>query len=150
MATKYDPRNDGPGSGMPKGVLSVTVPGAAWGWGEVLDKYGTMKFKQVLEPAAAYAEKGFPISERIANDWHLGVAINGANPGQLENCCTDLDPDSVKTWYMDGKQPKAGDIYRNPTWPRPSASWKPGAATASTRAKWRAPWSPRCASWAAP
>ena len=51
-------RTSGPGSGMPHaGVLTVTVPGAAWGWQEVLDKYGTMKFKQVLEPAANYAER---------------------------------------------------------------------------------------------
>lgn len=109
---KFDPKNDGPGSGMARGVLSVTVPGAAWGWGEVLDKYGTMKFKQVLEPAVQYAEQGFPISERIAFDWHLPKAVN-ANRAQLENCCTELDPDSVATWYIDGKQPKAGQIYRN-------------------------------------
>ncbi len=29
---KLDPQNIGPGSGMARGVLSVTVPGAAWGW----------------------------------------------------------------------------------------------------------------------
>jgi len=110
---KYDPRNIGPGSGMAHGVLSVTVPGAAWGWGEILDKYGTMKFKQVLEPAARYAEQGIPISQRIAFDWHLPRAVN-ANHAQLENCCTELDPDSVATWYIDGKQPKAGQIYKNP------------------------------------
>ena len=110
---KVDPKNDGPGSGMARGVLSVTVPGAAWGWQEVLDKYGTMKFKQVLEPAASYAEKGFPISERIAFDWHLPKAVN-ANRSQLENCCTEMDPDSVATWYIDGKQPKAGQIFKNP------------------------------------
>ena len=110
---KYDPHNNGPGSGMAQGVLAVTVPGAAWGWGEVLDKYGTMKFKQVLEPAAQYAEKGFPVSERIAFDWHLPKAVN-ANRGQLENCCSEIDPDSVAAWYIDGKQPKAGQIYKNP------------------------------------
>jgi gamma-glutamyltranspeptidase/glutathione hydrolase len=110
---KYDPTNNGPGSGMARGVLSVTVPGAAWGWGEVLDKYGTMTFKQTLEPAARYAEQGFPVSERIAFDWHLPKAVN-ANRGQLENCCSELDPDSVKTWYIDGKQPVAGQIYKNP------------------------------------
>ncbi|HKD46697.1 MAG TPA: gamma-glutamyltransferase family protein [Rhizomicrobium sp.] len=109
----YNPANNGPGSGMARGVLSVTVPGAAWGWGEVLDKYGTMTFKQVLEPATRYAEQGFPISERIAFDWHLPKAVN-ANRSQLENCCSELDPDSVKTWYIDGKQPAAGQIFRNP------------------------------------
>ena len=111
---KWDPKDINPGSGMPKGVLSVTVPGAAWGWQEVLDKYGTMKFNQVLAPAADYAEKGFPVSERIANDWHLPVAINTANPGQVEKCCDGMDPDSVKTWYINGKQPVAGQIYKNP------------------------------------
>ncbi|HEY4276488.1 MAG TPA: gamma-glutamyltransferase family protein [Rhizomicrobium sp.] len=110
---KYDPKNDGPGSGMARGILSVTVPGAAWGWQEVLDKYGTMTFKDVLEPAAQYAEKGFPVSERIAFDWHLPKAVN-TNRAQLENCCTEMDPDSVATWYIDGKQPKAGQIYKNP------------------------------------
>ena len=110
---KWNPQNIGPGSGMARGVLSVTVPGAAWGWGEVLDKYGTMTFKQVLEPAARYAEQGFPVSERIAYDWHLPKAVN-ANRSQLENCCSELDPDSVKTWYIDGKQPVAGQIYKNP------------------------------------
>lgn len=110
---KWNPQNIGPGSGMARGVLSVTVPGAAWGWGEVLEKYGTMTFKQTLEPAARYAEQGFPVSERIANDWHLPKAVN-ANRGQLENCCSDIDPDSIKTWYIDGKQPVAGQIFKNP------------------------------------
>jgi gamma-glutamyltranspeptidase / glutathione hydrolase len=110
---KYDPNNNGPGSGMARGVLSVTVPGAAWGWEEVLDKYGTMTFKQVLEPAARYAEQGFPISERIGHDWHLPKAVN-ATRSQLENCCSELDPDSVKTWYVDGKPPVAGQIFKNP------------------------------------
>jgi gamma-glutamyltranspeptidase / glutathione hydrolase len=110
---KWNPQNIGPGSGMARGVLSVTVPGAAWGWGEVLEKYGTMNFKQTLEPAARYAEQGFPVSERIANDWHLPKAVN-ANRGQLENCCSDIDPDSIRTWYIDGKPPVAGQIYKNP------------------------------------
>ena len=112
-ATNTTRCNDGPGSGMARGILSVTVPGAAWGWGEVLDKYGTMNFKQVLEPAAQYAEKGFPVSERIAFDWHLPKAVN-TNRSQLENCCSEVDPDSVAAWYIDGKQPKAGQIYKNP------------------------------------
>jgi gamma-glutamyltranspeptidase/glutathione hydrolase len=110
---KFDPRNDGPGSGMPRaGVLTVTVPGAAWGWAEVLEKYGSMKLPQVLAPAIDYAYNGFPISERIANDWHLPNGVN-ANRAELAKCCTEIDPDSIKTWYINGKQPKAGDIFRN-------------------------------------
>ena len=111
---EYDPENYGPGSGMPKhGVLDVTVPGAAWGWQEVLDKYGTMTFKETLTPAIFYAEQGFPVSERIAHDWKLPTAQN-ADPGDVAACCTDLDPDTVDAWYIDGKQPHAGQIYKNP------------------------------------
>jgi gamma-glutamyltranspeptidase/glutathione hydrolase len=44
---------------MPRaGILTATVPGTVWGWQEVLDKYGTLTFKQVLEPAASYASQG--------------------------------------------------------------------------------------------
>lgn len=109
LGYRADPANWGPGSGMPSGgILDVTVPGAVWGWNEVLRRFGTMSFKQVLAPAQAYAEEGFPVSERIAHDWVLPNAL------PLTHCCSALDPDSVKTWYIDGKPPVAGQIYRNP------------------------------------
>jgi gamma-glutamyltranspeptidase / glutathione hydrolase len=105
----WDSKNWGPMSGMPvHGILPVTVPGAAWGWQEVLRRFGTMTFKQVLEPAVQYAENGFPVSERIAHDWHLPEAL------PLRGCCTQLDLDSVKTWYVNGTPPKAGQIFKNP------------------------------------
>jgi gamma-glutamyltranspeptidase/glutathione hydrolase len=111
---RADPMNWGPGSGMPRaGVLTATVPGAVWGWQEVIEKYGSMSFKQVLEPAASYASEGVPLTERAANDWHLPKAI-GPNPSDAANCCTAPDPDSIHTWYIDGRPPHAGQIFRNP------------------------------------
>jgi gamma-glutamyltranspeptidase/glutathione hydrolase len=101
--------NWGPTSGMPAhGILPVTVPGAVWGWEAVLKRFGKLTFKQVLEPAAQYAQNGYPVSERIASDWHLPNAL------PLEGCCTRPDPDSVKTWYPGGQPPKAGQIFANP------------------------------------
>jgi gamma-glutamyltranspeptidase / glutathione hydrolase len=101
--------NWGPASGMPSaGILPVTVPGTVWGWQTVLKRFGKLSFKEVLEPAAQYAQNGFPVSERIANDWVLPKAL------PLKSCCTQLDPDSVKVWYVDGKPPAAGQIFRNP------------------------------------
>ena len=35
-------------------------------------------------------------------------------PSDPRKCCTQLDPDSIATWYIDGKQPVAGQIHRNP------------------------------------
>jgi gamma-glutamyltranspeptidase/glutathione hydrolase len=89
------------------GILPVTVPGAAWGWQAVLKRFGKLTFKEVLEPAAEYAEKGYPVSERIAHDWQLPNAL------PLEKCCTDPDPDSIKTWYVNGRPPQAGQIFKN-------------------------------------
>jgi gamma-glutamyltranspeptidase / glutathione hydrolase len=109
LGYRADPDNWGPGSGMPLGgILPVTVPGAVWGWDAVLKRFGTMGFRQVLAPAEAYAREGFPVSERIAHDWRLPKAL------PLTHCCTALDPDSVAAWYIDGKPPVAGQVYRNP------------------------------------
>jgi gamma-glutamyltranspeptidase/glutathione hydrolase len=108
LGYRYDPKDFGPGSGMPPGgILDVTVPGTVWGWDELLRRYGTMHFDRTLAPAIDYAENGFPISERIAHEWELPDAL------PLRGCCTQLDPDSVKTWYVNGAQPVTGQMFRN-------------------------------------
>jgi gamma-glutamyltranspeptidase/glutathione hydrolase len=105
----WNPKNWGPGSGMPPhGILTVTVPGALWGWESALKRFGKLTFKEVLEPAAQYAQNGFPVSERIAHDWQLPQGL------PLEACCTTLDPDSIKTWYVNGVPPQPGQIFKNP------------------------------------
>ena len=109
LGYRFDPKNWGPTSGMPPGgILPVTVPGAVWGWQAVLQRFGTLTFKEVLEAAAQYAQNGFPISERIASDWVLPKAL------PLKACCTQLDPDSVKVWYVNGRPPGPGTVFRNP------------------------------------
>ncbi len=104
----WNSKNWGPGSGMPlNGILPVTVPGAVWGWQAALKRFGRLTFKEVLEPAAGYAQNGFPVSERIAHDWQMPNAL------PLEKCCTEPDPDSIKTWYVNGQPPQAGQIFKN-------------------------------------
>jgi gamma-glutamyltranspeptidase/glutathione hydrolase len=46
-------------------VLAVTVPGAAAGWVDTVEKYGSGKIslEQILTPAIELAEEGFPVSE---------------------------------------------------------------------------------------
>jgi gamma-glutamyltranspeptidase/glutathione hydrolase len=108
LGYRWDPHNWGPSSGMPvNGILPVTVPGSVWGWEALERRFGKLGFKEVLEPAAQYAEGGFPISERIASDWVLPKAL------PLTPCCTQLDPDSIKTWYLKGRPPKPGEWFKN-------------------------------------
>ena len=109
LGYKADPANFGPGSGMPSGgILTVTVPGSLWGWQEVLTRFGTKSFKDVLQPAIDYADQGFPVTEEIASLWRMKNAL------PLQGCCTQMDPDSLRTFYVNGKQPTAGTIFRNP------------------------------------
>src|SRR5438874_11624411 len=104
-----NPANFGPGSGMPSGgILTVTVPGSLWGWQEVLTRFGTKTFKEVLQPAIDYADQGFPLTEEIASGWQLPNAL------PLQGCCTRLDPDSVNTYYINDAPPAIGTIFRNP------------------------------------
>src|SRR5437868_8033013 len=72
------------------GPLSWSVPGCVDGWEELRQRFGTMPLADLLEPAARYAEDGFPVSEVIAGYWR------GAEPTLRRH------PDSAKT-YLDRK-----------------------------------------------
>jgi gamma-glutamyltranspeptidase / glutathione hydrolase len=110
LGYKAHPSNFGPGSGMPSGgILTVTVPGSLWGWQEVLTRFGTKTFKEVLQPAIDYAEQGFPVTEEIQSSWRMKNAL------PLAGCCTQVDPDSVKTFYVNGIPPNVGTIFKNPS-----------------------------------
>src|SRR5438552_12062338 len=82
-------------------LLSGTVPGVVDAWYLLLDRWGTMNFAQVLQPAIDMAENGFPIGERMA------AAI--ASSRKLKKY-----PTSMKVYFPGGQAPKAGDVFRNP------------------------------------
>src|SRR5271156_5197287 len=55
---------------MPQsGIQAVTVPGAVDGWSQLLSRFGTKKFPEVLAPAIHYASDGFPVPELDAAYW---------------------------------------------------------------------------------
>src|SRR5438876_6338468 len=82
-------------------LLSGTVPGVVDAWYLLLDRWGTMTFAQVLQPAIEMAENGFPIGERMAG------AIAGSK--KLRQY-----PTSMKVYYPGGVAPKPGEIFKNP------------------------------------
>ncbi len=84
------------------GINSVTVPGSVAGWDAMLKRFGTMGFKQVLEPARTYAAEGFPVHERVAHDWRT-LAEN-----------LRKDPDTARTFLPGGKAPEMYSTFRNP------------------------------------
>lgn len=86
---------------MPQfGMESVTVPGAFDGWVTLLEKYGTMKLGDLLAPAIDYAENGFPVMEKTAEDWEAEVDKLKKNPAASTN------------YLINGRAPRAGEIFR--------------------------------------
>ena len=59
-----------PGAKIPTAsVHAVTVPGAAAGWVDTVEKFGSGKLslEQILTPAIKLGEEGFPVSELAAS-----------------------------------------------------------------------------------
>jgi gamma-glutamyltranspeptidase/glutathione hydrolase len=68
------------------GLLAACVPGTFESWMLLLRDYGTMRLRDVLEPAIAYARDGYPLVERAAatiqiveklfrNHWKTSAAV---------------------------------------------------------------------------
>jgi gamma-glutamyltranspeptidase / glutathione hydrolase len=88
---------------MPQaGWGSVCVPGAPDGYFTLHDRFGSMKFADLVEPAAAYAEEGFPVGEKIAHAWEWGAS-------KLR-----LSDQSTAQYLLQGRPPQAGEIFRQP------------------------------------
>jgi gamma-glutamyltranspeptidase/glutathione hydrolase len=92
------------------GLLSGGLPGVVDAWYVLLDRWGTMSFEQVLEPAIELAENGFPLGESSAEDIASTKKI-------LKY------PTTTKVYLSNSKLPKPGDIFwaiRYDSWLRPN------------------------------
>jgi len=101
---------------------SVSVPGAVAGWSDLLKRHGRMTLADVLQPAIRTAEEGYPVSELIANGWQTQVkkllrSADWADPDRAANplALQALAQESGNELLIDGRAPRAGEIFRNPT-----------------------------------
>ena len=83
------------------GLLSGGLPGVVDAWYTLLDRWGTMSFEQVLQPAIDLAENGFPLSE-------YGASYIAGSKKILKY------PTTVKIYLPNGRPPKPGEILKNP------------------------------------
>src|SRR5688572_13698855 len=85
-----------------RGELSVSVPGVVDGWSELLAKHGTITLAKAVAPAIMHARDGYAVPEVLAWQW-----------ADAESTLA-RDPAAAKTFLIDGKAPKPGQIFRNP------------------------------------
>jgi gamma-glutamyltranspeptidase/glutathione hydrolase len=84
------------------GPLSWSVPGCVDGWDVLLKRFGSRPLAELLEPSIRYAEDGFPVTEIIGGYWKGSEATLRQHP------------ESARTYLIDGKAPRTGDIFKNP------------------------------------
>jgi gamma-glutamyltranspeptidase / glutathione hydrolase len=94
-------KNSGGKIPVSDGLLSGGLPGVVDAWYILLDRWGTMSFEQVLQPAIDLAENGFPLSE--------GRARMIASTQKILKY-----PSTLKIYKPNGEAPKAGEIFKNP------------------------------------
>ncbi len=88
---------------MPRlGPLSVTVPGSLRGWQMALQRFGSKPLADILQRAIDYAQDGFAVSERISDAWQRSAHFMSQHPH------------SRRTWTLDGRAPRPGELFRNP------------------------------------
>lgn len=85
------------------GPLPVSVPGAVDGWFMMHEKFGSMPMQEILQPTIDYAKNGAPITQLIAYYWNRSVPLLSKYPGFNEQ------------YTLNGKAPKEGQIWKNPT-----------------------------------
>ncbi|MEK7829443.1 MAG: gamma-glutamyltransferase, partial [Acidobacteriota bacterium] len=84
------------------GHLAAGVPGTVAGMAYALEKYGTMKWADVTEPARKLAADGFPV-------WHqLEQSLKGGSKQLARNS------ESNRIFLRDGKFYETGEIFKQP------------------------------------
>src|SRR5256884_7634173 len=94
-------KNNGGKLPISDGLLSGGLPGVVDAWYILLDRWGTMSFEQVLQPAIDLAENGFPLSEARAR-------MIASSQKILKY------PSTIKIYKPNGETPKIGEIFKNP------------------------------------
>lgn len=97
---------------------TVTVPGACAGWCDLVAKHGSLPLGDVLAPAIRLASDGFPVAPLTSYFWARGAQrqlASAPNGGELT---------------INGRAPRAGEIFRNPGLARTFEAVARGGASA--------------------
>lgn len=85
--------------GMPAtGWMPVTVPGAVSAWVALHERFGSLEFKTLFQPAITYATRGFQVSRQTAQGWKRSVQ----RYSQFQSWC--------ETFLKHGKPPEVGEL----------------------------------------
>lgn len=96
-------------SEMPRfGWIPVNVPGLVAGWAALSERFGRLPFRELVEPAALYAEEGYPVPPTVAQMWAGDYALHKK----------ELTAPEFQHWFStfapQGRAPRTGEIFACP------------------------------------
>lgn len=90
------------------GWLPVTVPGAPAGWRDLHERFGSVPFASLFADAICYAERGYPVSTRLAFHWDRAASV-------LQPTLRGIEFDEwARVFTPAGRSPAAGERFANP------------------------------------
>ena len=85
-----------------RGVDSITVPGAVSAWVALHERFGSLPFADLMEPAAEIAERGYLVPPVVQQKWANGAPELERQPGFRES------------FLPSGRPPEVGELFRFP------------------------------------
>lgn len=98
---------------------TITVPGACAAWCDLIARHGSLPLAQILQPAIELAEDGFPVAPLTAYFWAQGAERLGPRLGN--------------ELLVNGRAPRAGELFCNPGLARTFRAVAEGGAEAFYR-----------------
>ncbi|MBE2269573.1 MAG: gamma-glutamyltransferase [Anaerolinea sp.] len=96
---------------------AISVPGAAAGWEDLLERHGSMSLADVLRDAIQYAEDGYPVHPIFGAGWKRAQAFLQTSP-------------HTEDYLPDGVAPEVGQIVKLPGLARTLRAVAEGGAAA--------------------
>lgn len=88
---------------LSEGIKSMGIPGNLSGYFAILEKYGTMSFEEVAQPALKYLEDGFVVTSNGSMYFSLFCGH-----------CPAVFPNLGRVYAPGGNFPKPGELMKNP------------------------------------
>ena len=99
-------KKHGPITKMPRyGWSSVTTPGAIKAWVDLHERFGSLPFETLLQPAINLAKNGFVVGDEIAKNWQNAMK-------RYASFDHDDFSELLKTFTKEGKAPLQRTIFQ--------------------------------------
>ncbi|SEO54353.1 gamma-glutamyltransferase family protein [Paenibacillus sp. OV219] len=95
------------------GWLPVTVPGAPGAWASLSERFGKLPFAQLMEPAIAYADGGYPVSPELSIKWSRAYEVWKARRESGGEGASGVYDEWFRVFAPNGRAPRPGEMWRS-------------------------------------